>query len=244
MHGRFAGEVVSDLKHRPEGVRIRHAYGLNSVKLYDKQGQVLRVETTDPRREWPEGVSAGGGRPGGRAEVAELRKGVADLHRRCELSQAANERYLEALAVVESPTPLGDLSGPLCHRMVKDGRRYRALNPLGEVDARLLEFVGRGGHLITGFRNRDVRHCLYGERSKDAAVHRRQLLENGLEIRVQRTKILEVSITPARKFRMLLHTNPTRQRGIAGSLAAHFDVALLWTGFITRPGIPWGNCYG
>ena len=48
------------------------------------------------------------------------------------------------------------------------------LNPLGEVDARLLEFVGHGGHLITGFRNRDVRHCLYGERSKDAAVHRRQ----------------------------------------------------------------------
>ena len=32
----------------------------------------------------------------------------------------------------------------------------------------------RGGHLITGFRNRDVRHCLYGERSKDAPVHRRQ----------------------------------------------------------------------
>ena len=24
---------------------------------------------------------------------------------------------------------------------------------------------------------------------------------------------------------------------------ALFDVALLWTGFITRPGIPWGNCY-
>ena len=23
-----------------------------------------------------------------------------------------------------------------------------------------------------------------------------------------------------------------------------FDVSLLWTGFITRPGIPWGNCYG
>ena len=45
---------------------------------------------------------------------------------------------------------------------------------MGEVDARLLEFVGRGGHLITGFRNRDVRHCLYGERSKDAAMHRRQ----------------------------------------------------------------------
>ena len=42
------------------------------------------------------------------------------------------------------------------------------------MDARLLEFVGRGGHLITGFRNRDVRQCLYGDRSKDGTVHRRQ----------------------------------------------------------------------
>ena len=174
VHGRFAGEVVSDLKHRPEGVRIRHAYGLNSVKLYDKQGQVLRVETTIHDARGLKVFRPVGDDPEGELKWQTLRKGVADLHRRCELSQAANERYLEALAVVESATPLGELSGPLCHRMVKDGRRYRALNPLGEVDARLLEFVGRGGHLITGFRNRDVRHCLYGARSKDASVHRRQ----------------------------------------------------------------------
>ena len=174
VHGRFAGEVVSDLKHRPEGVRIRHAYGLNSVKLYDKQGQVLRVETTIHDASGLKVYRPVGDDPEGELKWQKLRKGVADLHRRCELSQAANERYLEALAVVESPTLLGELSGPLCHRMIKDGRRYRALNPLGEVDARLLEFVGRGGHLITGFRNRDVRQCLYGERSKDAVVHRRQ----------------------------------------------------------------------
>src|SRR5271166_4286507 len=174
VHGRFAGEVVSDLKHRPEGVRIRHSYGLNSLKLYDKQGQVLRVETTIHDASGLKVFRPVGDDPEGELKWQKLRKGVADLHRRCELSQAANERYLEALAVVESPTPLGELSGPLCHRMVKDGRRYRALNPLGEVDARLLEFVARGGHLITGFRNRDVRQCLCGDRSKDAAVHRRQ----------------------------------------------------------------------
>jgi hypothetical protein len=174
LHGPFAGEVVSDLKQRPEGVRIKHAYGLNSVKLYDKQGQVLRVETTIHDARELKVYRPAGDDPAGELKWQELRKGVADLHRRCELSQAANERYLEALAAVESPVPLGELSGPLCRRLVKDGRRYRALNPLGEQDARLLEFVGRGEHLITGFRNRDVRRCLYGERSKDAAEHRKQ----------------------------------------------------------------------
>jgi hypothetical protein len=174
VHVQFTGEVLSDLKHRPEGVRIKHAYGLNSVKLYDKQGQVLRVETTIHDASGLKVYRPVGDHPEGPLKWQGLRKGVADLHRRCELSQAANERYLEALAVVDSPTPLGELSGPLCQRMVKDGRRYRALNPLAEGDAHLLEFVGRGDHLITGFRNRDVRQCLCGDRSKDAAVHRRQ----------------------------------------------------------------------
>jgi hypothetical protein len=174
VHGRFAGEVVSDLKARPEGVRIKHASGLNSVKLYDKQGPVLRVETTIHDAEGLKVDRPAGDDPEGELRWRELREGVADLHRRRELSPAANERSLEARAVVESPGPLGELSGPLCHRLVKAGRRERALNPLGEEDARRLELGGRGEHLITGFRNRDVRRCLDGERSPDAAVHRQQ----------------------------------------------------------------------
>ena len=46
MHGIFQGEVVSDLKTRPEGVRIKHRVKANSIKMYDKQGSVLRIDTT------------------------------------------------------------------------------------------------------------------------------------------------------------------------------------------------------
>ena len=47
---RLEAEVVSDVKRRPEGVRIKHRVGENSIKMYDKQGSVLRVETTiNPR---------------------------------------------------------------------------------------------------------------------------------------------------------------------------------------------------
>jgi hypothetical protein len=174
LYGAFAGEVVSDLKRRPEGVRIKPSYGLNSVKLYDKRGQVLRVETTIHDAAGLKVYRPAGDDPGGPLKWQELRQGIADLHRRCERSQAANERYLEALAAVDSPVPLKELSGPLCRRTAEGGRRYRALNPLGEEDARLLEFVGRGEHLIVGFRNRDLRQWLYGDRSPDAAAHRRQ----------------------------------------------------------------------
>jgi hypothetical protein len=45
-YGRCTSTVVTDLKERPEGVRIKHRLNDNSIKMYDKQGSVLRVETT------------------------------------------------------------------------------------------------------------------------------------------------------------------------------------------------------
>jgi hypothetical protein len=41
----FDGDVVSDVKTCPEGVRLKHSLDGHSVKIYDK-GSVLRVETT------------------------------------------------------------------------------------------------------------------------------------------------------------------------------------------------------
>ena len=40
------GEVKSTLKNRPEGVRLRHTVNGNSVKVYNKEASILRVETT------------------------------------------------------------------------------------------------------------------------------------------------------------------------------------------------------
>ena len=49
---RFAGEVSSNLQRRLEGIRVKHRVEENSIKMYDKQGSVLRIETTinNPRR--------------------------------------------------------------------------------------------------------------------------------------------------------------------------------------------------
>jgi hypothetical protein len=174
VHGRFAGEVVSDLKARPEGIRIKHSSGQNSVKMYDKQGQVLRVETTIHDASGLKVYRPVADDPEGPSRWQPLRKGIADLHRRCELSQAANERYLEALAAVESPTPLEDLSATMCRSVMKDGRRYRGLNPLSEEDARVLEAVQQGAHLIGGFRNRDIRQYLFGDPPREEKSHRQQ----------------------------------------------------------------------
>src|SRR5206468_1135758 len=79
-----------------------------------------------------------------------LRKGVADLHRQAEVSHRANERFVESLATVADPTPLGQLLAPLGRPVIDDGRRFRALNPLTGADGELLRTVARGEFLLQG----------------------------------------------------------------------------------------------
>lgn len=193
--GHRKDEITSDLKHRPEGVRIKHRAGRNTIKLYDKQGSVLRTETTINEVKGFKSYRTKASDPEGPRTWLPMRKGVAEMTRRAELSQASNERYLEAMAGLPTDTPLCRVSEKLCRAVVVDGRRYRGLNPLGADDARLLEAISRGEWLLAGFRNRDIRHALHGEadestRRRQAAAVTRQLgilRAHGLIKKVPRT---------------------------------------------------------
>ena len=102
-----------------------------------------------------------------------MRKSVVEIGRRAELSQAANNRYLDALATLPTDTPLSRVTAKLCSPLMVEGRRYRGLNPLSPDDARLLEAISRGDWLVAGFRNRDIRRVLFGE-TDDATTHGKQ----------------------------------------------------------------------
>jgi len=170
---RFQGEVTSTLKHRPEGVRLRHTVNGNSLKVYDKQGSVLRVETTvvNPRQ-FKVYRPAEGDREQ-RLQWQRLRYGVADLYRRAQISHAANARYLEALASVTGKTPLGQEAVGVCRRITVAGQRFRALNPWSVEDAALLEAINRGEFAIAGLRNRDLRGLLYPRKGSPEEERRR-----------------------------------------------------------------------
>jgi len=173
VHGNHQGEVLSTLKHRPEGLRLKHQANGNSIKLYDKQGSVLRVETTLNRPHQFRVYRASERDPEGKKRWQVLRKSVGDLHRRAEICEAANGRYLEALASVRAGQPVREVVQAVCRPVVKDGRRHRSLNPWAEPDAALLEVINRGEWTVSGFRNRDVRAALY-PKTTEAADARRQ----------------------------------------------------------------------
>lgn len=160
MGPRSRGEVTSSYLRRPEGLRIKHRVEENSIKMYDKAGTVLRVETTinHPRRfrvfrdRTRQGCRRRGWLP--------MRKGIADIPRRVELSRAANARYLDALSVVPDPTPVHHLFDPLSHRRVVAGRTYRPLRPIAPDESACFAALLNGGVALDGIRARDLHAAL------------------------------------------------------------------------------------
>jgi len=161
IHGNFHGEVVTDIKHRPEGIRIKHRVGKNSLKLYDKFAKVLRTEFTMNDAKDFKVYRPREKDPGGKCRWRPMRHGVADLHRRAQVSQAANERYLDALAATDTSVQLGDLVRAVCTPTSWHGKRVRALRPWTPDDMELLRAVGDGKFAINGFRNRDLQDLLF-----------------------------------------------------------------------------------
>jgi hypothetical protein len=162
----LAGEVTTRIKELVEGTCVKHHVNNNLLKMYDKFGEVLRLETLlhDVREFKVYRTSEND--PHGPLSYLRMRKGVADLHPRAEVSGKINERYAASLATVEETTPLGELTGDLGKSMQWHGRSVRALNPLAPEDVALLEAVSRGEFLIGGFRNRDIRAILFGGAAK------------------------------------------------------------------------------
>jgi hypothetical protein len=176
VYKRFDGEVVSDLKQRPEGVRIKHRMNANSIKMYDKQGSVLRVETTINDASDLRVYRGTETDPHGPKKLRKLRKGVVDLPRRAVISHAANQRYFQALAAVDSPVPLSQTIERLARPVNTEEGRARGLHPLTGMDARLLEHLLRGEFTLNGFRNRDLRYLLFPDGAKkDSRRHSAQI---------------------------------------------------------------------
>jgi len=174
LSSNFLGEIVTDGKRRHLGRRVKHQVKGNSIKMYDKFGRVLRVETliNQPREFRIR-------RPGTRKGVCQLgwyplNKGVANFPRYLEVCRAANARYLNALSHsvdVEAQRPAIE---KLAKPATRHGRSQRGFNPAAKQDAALFAAVLRGEHAIHGFKNEDIRCDLFGHRHNNLVLLKRQ----------------------------------------------------------------------
>ena len=173
VHGNFEGEITSDFKDRSEGIRIKHCVKTNSIKAYNKGGNGLRIETTMNDPGDFKVFRPKQGQPDGKLQWLPLRLGVADIYRRAQVCQASNDRYLDALASVDTSTPLGKLIRDICRPTTYKGKRVRALRPWAELDLALFRAINRGEFCVNGFRNRDLQ-SLISDRAPDSPEEKRR----------------------------------------------------------------------
>jgi len=199
--GPFQGEIVSSYLRRPEGVRVKHSVQGNSVKMYDKYGN-LRIETTmndpysfkayRPKENDPKGL----------CQWRYLRKGVADTERRAQICQGVNDRYLEALASLDSDVPVRQLVASVCKPTRWKRRPVRALQPWSPRDQELLAVISRGEYVLQGFRNRDLVAQLDPQVSRDLEEQHRAAARVTRLLRLLRAHGLVRKISGTQRYRL------------------------------------------
>ena len=154
----LAQEIGSQFATRIEGTCVKHRFGKSSIKIYDKFGLVLRIETTtndvSAFKHYRTVEHRQG--PATRA-LAPVRKMIYSLNDLREILLACNRRYLEYLSSLDDFSAgvraLDRLTRP---RPVK-GRNVKGLNFFSRAEQTLLSALQRPGFNIAGLRRADLR---------------------------------------------------------------------------------------
>lgn len=159
-----AQEVATRLQTMVQGTRIKHTLGKTSLKMYDKQGVVLRIETTandvsvfKHHREVKhrDGTSE--------MKYAAMKKTIYSLGALHEQMLACNNRYIGFISQWKDHThERTDLDR--ITQSIKDDkdRSYRGLNFFQSQDLLFVNAVLRGENQISGFSNRLLQFHLPG----------------------------------------------------------------------------------
>jgi hypothetical protein len=199
----FQGELPTRWHRREPGAAVKHWMKRNAIKMYDKHGLVLRIETVinDPREFR---VYRSRRRQDGREQLGwfPMSKGVANLYRYAEVSQKANARYLEALAVVNDVGVGQRQLERRCAPVVYQGRSRRGLQPLGRDDQALFEAALRGEYALRGFRNHELAQHLFGPAPTEAVERRRRCGRVSRLISLLRAHGLIAKVPRSRRYRV------------------------------------------
>jgi hypothetical protein len=155
---RFAQELGSRFSTRIEGPCIKHHMDSAAIKMYDKFGTILRIETTVNNVSFFKHHRTVEQRDGTRAfKLAPLKKSIYSFTDLRELLAAANQRYLAFVSDLSEPSAGHADLKRLAEAKDDNGRTYRGFNFFRALDERLLTTLARGEFNISGLRRKHLR---------------------------------------------------------------------------------------
>ncbi len=158
LNGNYQGEMGNRYNVRIQGTRVRHSMGMASLKMYDKSGQILRIETTAKDISFFKHYREVEQRNGEAVmKFAPMKKTIYSLGALREVLEAANRRYLEFLSAIDDPSSgLGKLN-KIARTVHEEARSYRGFNFFDQDDEALFVALARGEFTISGMQNKALR---------------------------------------------------------------------------------------
>jgi hypothetical protein len=161
LHGNYQGDMGNNFNTRIQGTRIKHHMGASSIKMYDKLGSILLIETTtndvSDFKHYRE-VQSRTGDPF--QKNAPMKKNIYSLFDLTAIFKAPNRRYLEFISTFDDQSQgiknLERISKPVD----ADNRSYKGLNLFSDDDLKLFEVLARGEFNINGLQNKSLRKQL------------------------------------------------------------------------------------
>ena len=181
LNVQYQGEMGNRFNIRIEGTRIKHTMGPVSLKLYDKFGLILRIETTVNDVTFFKHYREVEHRDGTtETKWASMQKTIYSLPALRELLEAANRRYLEFLSTLTDPRAGRDKLDKLSRTMQQEDRSYPGFNLFDPGDDTLLRAIARGEFNISGLHNKTLRCHLPDKNSGQVSRLLKRLRVHGL----------------------------------------------------------------
>jgi DNA-binding transcriptional ArsR family regulator len=178
----YEGEAGNRYNIRIEGTRIRHSMGPVSIKMYDKFGQILRIETVANDVSFFKHHREVEQRDGKKVfKLAAVKKYIYSLQPDIrQLMAAANKRYLAFISTLIDPRAGVKTLDKISRPVEENGRHYRGFNFVSPEDQHLFEILSRGEFNISGLRNKDLRRYIHGKTPSQMSHILKRLRTHGL----------------------------------------------------------------
>lgn len=188
LHGNYQGEMGNNFNTRIEGTRVKHSMGPVSIKMYDKHGLVLRIESTVNDVSFFKHYRKVEHRDGKQThELATMKKGVYSLTPLRGLLHAANQRYLQFISAIDDMTVGVKKLHKLTNGIIKNERSYKGFSFFSDEDQKLFEIISRGEFNISGFQNKGIRRFWNNKNSGQISRLLKRLHVHGLIRRIGHT---------------------------------------------------------
>ena len=159
--GKQSGRIQSSCKRTYNGFRIKHQCGSLSIKMYNKSGNVLRIELTvndiSELKVFREVHHKDGSVT---KQQAQMENTIYSLPYLVYFGKADTNRYLDFLTKMEDQNKAISQLSEFTNRKTDNNRNYRGFNPLNENELSIFQVLLNGALIVNGFTSKHLKRYL------------------------------------------------------------------------------------